>query len=113
MAEEHADLPSSPQATSGPENSGATENPAPAPAPPSLTPEVLKSAYNAFKKRWKLTRLDQESRIGRSPMSSGQKSAIAGIVPPDQFPQAVWEELVKQGRLKYTGSGFYAMPERL
>ena len=32
--------------------------------------QVLKSAYNAFKKRWKLTRLDYESRIGRGPLSS-------------------------------------------
>ncbi len=76
----------------------------------ALTPELLKSAYNAFKKRWKLTRLDQESRIGRSPLSSGQKSSIAGIVPPNQFPRAVWDELVKQGRLKYAGSGMYALP---
>ncbi|MBL9124935.1 MAG: hypothetical protein JNG90_14965 [Planctomycetaceae bacterium] len=75
-----------------------------------MTPEVLKSAYNAFKKRWKLTKLDQESRIGRGPMSSGQKSQIAGIMPPDQFPRAVWEELVRQGRLKNTGGGFLAMP---
>ena len=73
------------------------------PAEPVLTPELLKSAYNAFKKRWKLTRLDQESRIGRGPMSSGQKSTIAGIVPPDQFPRAVWEKLVEQGRLKRAG----------
>jgi len=82
---------------------------APAGAAP-LDPQVLKSAYNAFKKRWKLTRLDQESRIGRGPMSGGQKSTIAGIVPPDQFPQAVWDALEKQGRIKRAGSGFYAMP---
>lgn len=88
--------------------------------PPTATPpatandapsrEVLKSAYNAFKKRWKLTQLDQVSQIGRGPMSSGQKSSISGITPPDQFPPAVWQELVKQGRLKYTGAGCYAMP---
>jgi hypothetical protein len=72
--------------------------------------DALKSAYNAFKKRWKLTRLDQISQIGRGPMSSGQKSAIAGITPPDQFPPAVWDELVKQGRLKYVGAGCYALP---
>jgi len=108
MAEDHADVPPpSPAPPAGSAGQGAT------PVEPSLTPELLKSAYNAFKKRWKLTRLDQESRIGRGPMSSGQKSAIAGIVPPDQFPRAVWDALVKQGRLKYTGSGFYAMPERL
>ena len=71
-------------------------------------PAVLKSAYNAFKKRWKLTRLDQESQIGRGPMSSGQKSTIDGIVPPDQFPAEVWDELVRQGKLKRAGKGFYA-----
>ncbi|HEY5315812.1 MAG TPA: hypothetical protein VIK18_25005 [Pirellulales bacterium] len=76
----------------------------------AITPEVLKSAYNAFKKRWKLTKLDQESRIGRSPLSSGGSSSIAGIVPPDQFPRAVWEELAKQGRLKNAGQGFYSLP---
>ncbi len=74
------------------------------------SPEVLKSAYNAFKKRLKLTRLDHESRIGRAPTSSGQASTILGIVPPDQFPQAVWDELVKQGRLKRVGTGCYSMP---
>lgn len=76
----------------------------------TITPEVLKSAFNAFKKRWKLTRLDQESRIGRSPLSSGGRSSIAGIVPPDQFPRAVWEELARQGRIKNAGQGFYSMP---
>ncbi len=85
--------------------------PAPgAPVDQTLTPELLKSAYNAFKKRWKLTRPDQESQIGRGPMSSGQKSTIAGIVPPDQFPPAVWEALVKQGKLKRVGNGFYSLP---
>jgi hypothetical protein len=75
-----------------------------------ISAQVLKSAYNAFKKRWKLTRLDYESRIGRGPLSSGSKSAIVGIAGPKEFPRAVWEELVKQGRLKHAGSGLYAMP---
>src|SRR5437868_11417878 len=60
-----------------------------APVTNAITPEVLKSAFNAFKKRWKLTLLDHESRIGRGPMSSGNKSNIVGINPPDQFPRAV------------------------
>jgi hypothetical protein len=77
-------------------------------SPSPVTPEVLKSAFNAFKKRWKLTLLDHESRIGRGPMSSGTKSNIVGINPPDQFPRAVWEELVRQGKLKSAGSGQYA-----
>ncbi len=74
----------------------------------TFDPAVLKSAFNAFKKRWKLTRLDQESQIGRGPMSSGQRSTISGIVPPDQFPKEVWEELVRLGKLKRDGSGFYS-----
>jgi hypothetical protein len=75
-----------------------------------ISSQMLKSAYNAFKKRWKLTRLDYESRIGRGPLSSGSKSAIVGIAAPKEFPRAVWEELVKQGRLKHAGSGLYALP---
>jgi hypothetical protein len=77
---------------------------------PPISPDVLKSAYNAFKKRWKLTRLDHDSRIGRGPLSAGHKSAIVGIEPPREFPRAVWDELVKQGRIKRAGAGIYAMP---
>ncbi len=91
-----------------PEPAPSTGEAEPAVAPP--TPDVLKSAYNAFKKRWKLTRLDYESRIGRGPLSAGQKSAIVGIAGPKEFPRAVWEELVKQGRIKRAGAGLYAMP---
>ena len=72
------------------------------------SPETLKAALKAFKKRLKLTQLDDASRIGRSPMSSGGQSAIAGITPPDQYPLHVWEELVKQGKLKRTGHGMYS-----
>jgi hypothetical protein len=92
------------ESASVPQPSAAGSQPAPASA------EVLKAALKAFKKRLKLTQLDQESRIGRSPMSSGQKSSIAGIVPPDQYPRAVWEELVAQGKLKHDGRGFYRLP---
>jgi hypothetical protein len=71
--------------------------------------ETLKAAYKAFKRRLKLTQLDDASRIGRGPMSGGQKSAIAGITPPDQYPTSVWEELVKQGKLKRAGQGMYSL----
>jgi hypothetical protein len=80
-----------------------------APAEEAISNDVLKKAYNAFKKRWKLTRLDYESRIGRSPLS-GSSSAIVGIAAPRDFPKPVWDELVKQGRLKNAGSGLYSMP---
>jgi hypothetical protein len=80
--------------------------PQPASAP---TAEVLKAAFKAFKKRLKVTQLDFDSRIGRGPMSSGQTSTIAGITPPNQYPLEVWEELVKQGKLKHAGHGTYAL----
>jgi hypothetical protein len=89
---------------------GSSSHPGGQPAGEADSKDVLKSAFKAFKKRWKLTQLDQESRIGRGPISSGQKSSIVGIQPPDQFPAAVWEALVEDGRLKRAGRGQYSMP---
>ena len=67
--------------------------------------EDLKKAYKAFKKRIKLTRLDDES--GLSPGS--KRSAIQGITPPAGHPPGIWDELVAQGKLKREGSGTYSM----
>ena len=75
------------------------------------TKEQLKAAFKAFKKRLKLTRLEAESQLSRRPTTSGKESGIIAIIPPDQFPQAVWEELVKQGRLKNAGHGMYELAE--
>ena len=71
--------------------------------------DVLKAALKAFKKRLKLMQLDDASRIGRGPMSGGHGSSIAGITPPDQYPRAVWEALVEQGKLKRAGSNLYSL----
>ena len=79
------------------------------PSPAPISPEELKLALKAFKKRLKATRLDDESRVGHSPMSSGGKSSIDAIIPPSQYPTAVWQELVRQGKLKYAGQGFYEL----
>jgi hypothetical protein len=79
---------------------------------PDATPpnkEDLKAAFKAFKKRLKLTRLEEESKLTRRPTTSGQPSAIVAIVPPNQFSQAVWDELVKQGKLKHGGHGMYEL----
>ncbi len=86
-----------------------TPTPAPEPEPPSK--EELRLAMKAFRKRFKLTRLDDESRMGYGPMSSGQKSRVASITPPNQFPKAVWRELAKQGKLKHDGGGLYSLVE--
>ncbi len=77
--------------------------------PPAPDPKELKAAMKAFKKRLKLTCLDDQSRIGVGPMSSGRQSGIVGITPPDQFPRSVWDELVRQGKLKSAGGGLYEL----
>lgn len=69
--------------------------------------EELRKAMKAFKKRLKLARLDEESGLGHGPMSSGRRSGIVSITPPQQYPKAVWDELVRRGRLKYVGHGLY------
>jgi hypothetical protein len=71
------------------------------------TPEELKRAFKAFKKRLKLTRLDDESRLGRSPLTGGGDSGIESIIPPREFPQDVWDELVRRGQLSKDADGFY------
>lgn len=83
------------------------QTPAPAPEPPSK--EELQQALAAFRKRLRVTQLDDESRIGRGPMSSGGKSRIVAITPPNQFRRAVWQELANQGKLKYAGNGLYEL----
>lgn len=72
-------------------------------------PATQKSALKAFRKRLKATRLDDESGIGGRQLTSGRSSGIVGIRPPNQFPPAVWEELVKQGKLRSVGNGLYEL----
>jgi len=77
--------------------------------PPSDRPskEECKRALKAFKKRLKLMRLDDESRVGGGSMSSGVESGIVAIRPPGKFPQEVWDELVRKGILRKAGPGLY------
>ncbi len=82
---------------------------APIPEPPSK--EDLRLAMKAFRKRLKLTRLDDESRLGYGPMSGGGKSQVAAITPPDTFPKAVWQELAQQGKIRREGGGLYSLVE--
>ena len=69
------------------------------------TDDELKRAYKAFKKRFKLARLDDESGLSKG----SKRSAITGITPPTGFPPGIWEELVTQGKLRREGSGTYSM----
>ncbi len=78
---------------------------------PQSRDELLKQAFGAFKKRLKLTKLDHESKLGASrPMTGGKKTDGMGIIPPNQFPRDVWQELAKQGKIKDMGGGFYSLP---
>ncbi len=68
--------------------------------------EERKRAFKAFKKKLKLTQLDDESGLSRF----GSKiSRVAGITPPPGFPPEVWEELAKEGKLKREGNGIYGL----
>ena len=70
--------------------------------------EDLKKAFKAFKKRLKLTQLDDDSRLGHSPLT-GSRSTIVSIQPPSGFGREIWEELADKGYLKRDGIGFYAL----
>ena len=87
-----------------------TDEPAPESEAP-LDPAEVKRAIKAFKKRLKLTRLNEESKLGRNPLTSGKKSDVVAIMPPHQYADAIWQELIRRGRLKDAGNGFYELVE--
>ena len=72
------------------------------------TEEELKKALKGFKKRMKSIQLDDDSRLGRGPMSSAS-SKIVAIQPPSGFGKEIWVELVAKGYLKDDGGGFYML----
>lgn len=74
-----------------------------------IDPQVLKKAYQAFRKRSKLTRLDDESQLGHGPFSKGGDASLGAITPPDDWPREVWQALVRQGKLRYLGEGMYEL----
>jgi hypothetical protein len=76
---------------------------------PAARKEVRRLAMKAFRKRLKLMKLDDESRLGHGPMSGGGRSGVVAITPPNQFPKDVWEELVEQGKLRRAGRGIYEL----
>ncbi len=72
------------------------------------TEEELKRALKAFKKRLKLSKLDDESGLSRG---GAKRSRITGITPPTGHPPGIWEELVKLGKLKREMGGTYSVVE--
>jgi len=53
------------------------------------------------------------SPVSDGAMTSGRSSGITAIVPPDTYPTEIWEELVRQGRLKSAGRGMYELPDEI
>jgi hypothetical protein len=84
----------------------------PEPAPEGPSKEELRLAMKAFRKRLKLTQLDDDSRLGHGAMTGGSKSRVAAITPPDQFSKAIWMELANQGKLRREGGGLYSLVEQ-
>lgn len=75
----------------------------------AISREELKRALKAFKKRLKLMKLDDESRLGGGGLTGGRPSSVVAITPPDQYPVQVWEELARQGRLRKATHGMYEL----
>ena len=87
------------------------ENDTAQPAEDAFDKEELKRALTLFRKRLKLTRLNEESKLGYGPMTSGRRSSVVAIMPPREVRPEVWHELVRQGKLKDAGQGFYKLAE--
>lgn len=68
------------------------------------------AAMKAFRKRLKLSRLADESRITGRLLTKGEDSSIDAIIPPREYPREVWDALVADGELKHTGQGFFSLP---
>ncbi len=71
--------------------------------------EELRKALKVFKKRLKLTRLDDDSKLGRSPLTGSSSEKVVSMQPPSGFGREIWEELVEKGFLKRDGVGFYEL----
>lgn len=67
-----------------------------------------KRAFKAYKKRIKMNQLEDDSKLGHSPLT-GAKSKIVSIRPPAGFGAEVWESLADKGYLKRDTGGFYEM----
>jgi hypothetical protein len=76
------------------------------------TESELKRALGAFKKRLKVTLLDDQSRLGHGPLSGSRREKVVAIQPPAGFGRAVWEELADLGYLKRDTSGFYELTDK-
>lgn len=98
-----------------PAATAASASSVPSEAAPSAvaapTKDELDKALRAFRKRLKVMRLSDESRLSGRLLTKGKESEIDAIMPPHEFADEVWRTLAKEGRLTHTGRGFYSLPE--
>lgn len=78
----------------------------------TFTKETLQRAMKALKKRLKVTRLDDESKLGHDAMSKGGHSGIVAMKPPPQYPPEVWQALEAKGRVRSDRHGLYEIIEQ-
>jgi len=78
---------------------------------PEFPDEELRKAMKAFRRRLKLTKLDHESKLGHSPLTTGKDAAFDSILPPSGFDEDIWRVLVERGQLEELGYGFYRLPQ--
>ena len=81
-------------------------------ADPEIDPHEMRLAMRAFRERLKLVKLDHESKLGRSPLTSGKSAEIDAILAPREFHDDVWQTLVRTGKLRDVGGGFYQLVEK-
>jgi hypothetical protein len=94
---------------------GSASAPRPGSAPgaaPEVPLDVMQDALRMFRKRLKLSQLDADSKLGHGPTSGTGQHRIQSMVPPRDFPAAVWEALVRAGKLRREGDGFYSIIEQ-
>ena len=78
----------------------------------TFTKETLQRAVKALKKRLKLTRLDDESKLGHDAMTRGGGSGIVAVRPPTQYPDEVWRALEAKGRVRIDRHGLVELIEQ-
>jgi len=93
------------------EQLSAPESDIPQSDSPPPDSETCKKALKAFRKRVSLTQLDEDSKLGRSPLTKGGSTGTLAIAPPIEWPDEVWRELARQGKLRDIGGGFYQLPK--
>lgn len=95
----------------GEEPEVSTMDAAPQEPLPEFPGQQLRDAMKAFRRRVKLTKLDHESKLGRSPLTTGKDADFDSIMPPREFPEDIWKVLVQRGQLEQLGYGFYRIPK--